>query len=287
MNKRITLLRYLLYPVIWSGSFLLIVALLAAGINTYLATLPVIAGAAIVVLLLERALPYEIDWLRTKHGDLNLDTAHYVVNYSIKVVAQLMILWLGQSLVMWAIFPAHWPLWAQVLLALTLIDFFLFAVHALSHRYEWLWNLHAIHHSSERLYWLNGDKRHPIHQVLEGLPGITLCVLIGAPMPVIAGALAVLAVNMMLQHANIDYRAGWLKHLFSVAELHRWHHRADYKDAQVNYGAWLVIWDKFFGTYYDAPSQAEQIGQIGIAEEPDFPSTYAGQLQYPFRPDKR
>lgn len=282
MKKLITILRHLIYPVVWVGSFALITTLLTAGVNTYLATLPVIAGAALVVLLMERALPYEIDWLCTKRGNLNLDTVHYVVNYGIKVVAQLIILWLGQSLVVWAIFPTKWPLWTQILLALTIIDFFLFAIHALSHRYEWLWKLHAIHHSSERLYWLNGDKRHPIHQVLEGLPGITLCVLIGAPMPVVAGALAVLAVNMMLQHANIDYRAGWLKHLFSVAELHRWHHRADYEEAQVNYGAWLVVWDKLFGTYYDAPSRSEQIGAIGIAEKPDFSRTYTGQLRYPF-----
>lgn len=91
---------------------------------------------------------------------------------------------------------------------------------------------------------------------------------------------------MMLQHANLDYRAGWLKHLFSVAELHRWHHRTDYQEAQVNYGAWLVVWDKLFGTYYDAPSQTEQIGEIGIAEEPDFPRTYTGQLRYPFQKAK-
>lgn len=283
MNKLKQLSRYLIYPTVWGGSFLLIVILLQSGLNTYLATLPVIGLAAVVVLLLERALPYEADWLKTKQGDLNLDTVHYMVNYGIKVVAQLIIVYLGQSLVIWAIFPVHWPLWSQILLALVLIDVFLFAVHALSHRYVWLWKLHAIHHSSERLYWLNGDKRHPLHQVLEGLPGVVLCVLIGTPLPVIAGALAILAVNMMLQHGNIDYRAGWLKHLFSVAELHRWHHRADYHDAQVNYGAWLVIWDKLFGTYYDAPRQSEQIGEIGIAEEPDFPRTYVGQMQYPFR----
>lgn len=283
MNKLKALSRYVIYPVVWGGSLWGVVSLLAAGVNTYLATLPIIVGAAVVVLLLERVLPYERDWLRTKHGDLNLDTVHYVVNYCIKVIAQLFLVYAGQSVVVWAIFPIYWPLWCQVLLALTLIDVFLFAVHALSHRYEWLWKLHAIHHSSERLYWLNGDKRHPIHQVLEGLPGIALCVLIGTPLPVIAGALAVLAVNMMLQHGNVDYRAGWLKHVFSVAELHRWHHRADYHDAQVNYGAWLVVWDKLLGTYYNAPTQKEQIGRLGIAEEPNFPRTYAGQLQYPFR----
>ena len=141
MNKRISLLRYLLYPVVWVGSFVMISTLLAVGVNIYLATLPVVAGAAVVVLLLERALPYDTDWLHSKQGDLNLDTVHYVVNYGIKVVAQLLILWLGQSLVVWTIFPTTWPLWGQILLALTIIDFFLFS--AVGER-KWLWPTKAL-----------------------------------------------------------------------------------------------------------------------------------------------
>ena len=80
-------------------------------------------------------------------------------------------------------------------------------------------------------------------------------------------------------------KAGILKKFFCVAELHRWHHRADFKDAQVNYGAWLTIWDYIFKTSFDDPKiyTSEGIGEIGIAEEPNFPKSYLKQIAYPFR----
>ncbi|WP_422822321.1 sterol desaturase family protein [Vreelandella nanhaiensis] len=37
-------------------------------------------------------------------------------------------------------------------------------MHRASHRIGWLWRLHAPHHSAERLYWLNGKRRHPFMQ---------------------------------------------------------------------------------------------------------------------------
>lgn len=67
-----------------------------------------------------------------------------------------------------------------------------------------------------------------------------------------------------------------------MAELHRWHHRADYKDAQVNYGAWLTVWDHIFRTAYDSPKMQTELGAIGIAEERSFPKNYGKQFLYPF-----
>lgn len=64
--------------------------------------------------------------------------------------------------------------------------------------------------------------------------------------------------------------------------MHRWHHRADYKDAQVNFGAWLTIWDYIFKTAYDNPRMQSELGEIGIAEERNFPKKYGQQFLYPF-----
>lgn len=90
---------------------------------------------------------------------------------------------------------------------------------------------------------------------------------------------------MMMQHTNLNYKAGIFELIFCVAELHRWHHRADYKDAQVNYGAWLNVWDKIFNTAYDDPKiyDSQGIGKIGVAEEPNFPKSYWKQFLYPFK----
>ena len=271
-----------IYPVYMLSAWLLILWGIQTDLNQYLVTIPVIIVYGFIILLLEQLMPFEKDWLNG--SDWNLDLTYYIINYAIKTIAQISFIWLAAYLQLFSWFPVNLPFGVQVIFALIIIDFFLFFVHWQSHKYEWLWKLHAIHHSSERLYFLNGEKRHGLHQVLEGLPGILVCMMIGASQEVVVSALALLAINMMMQHTNLDYKAGILKKLFCVAELHRWHHRADYKDAQVNFGAWLTIWDKLFKTSHDSSRivRREDIGDIGIKEEPNFPKTYLKQALYPF-----
>lgn len=270
-----------IYPAIMLSTSAIILYGIQSGYNQYLATIPVITLTGILILVLEKWMPYEKNWVSGKN-DWNLDLTYYIINYSIKLIAQFLFIWLASSIHFLSWFPMQLPFWMQVIIALTIIDFFLFLVHWQSHKYQFLWELHAIHHSSERLYFLNGEKRHALHQVIEGTPGIILCLVIGTPQPVVVVALAILAVNMFMQHTNLDYKAGVLKKIFCVAELHRWHHRADYKDAQVNYGAWLTIWDRIFNTAYNSPKMNIELGAIGIAEEKNFPKNYWKQFLYPF-----
>jgi sterol desaturase/sphingolipid hydroxylase (fatty acid hydroxylase superfamily) len=279
--KRI--LQYSLYPIFMLSAWCLMLLGVQSGLNQYLVIIPIIALFGIIALFLEKWMPFEKNWL--DGNDWNLDFTYYIINYLIKISAQFSFVWLSAYFTFFKWFPTNIPLWIQVILALITIDFFLFLVHWQSHKYQWLWKLHAIHHSSERLYFLNGEKRHALHQILEGGPGIIACLIIGVPQPVVVLALAFLAINMMMQHTNLDYKAGILKKFFCVAELHRWHHRADFKDAQVNYGAWLTIWDYIFKTSFDDPKiyTSEGIGEIGIAEEPNFPKSYLKQIAYPFR----
>jgi sterol desaturase/sphingolipid hydroxylase (fatty acid hydroxylase superfamily)/uncharacterized protein (DUF2147 family) len=269
-----------IYPLIMLAAGALLIYGMQNGYNYYVVSITTITVFGLIILLLERQLPYEKSWV--SNWDWNLDLVYYIINYAIKLVAQLQFLWLTTIFDFPDIFPTQLPFWLQVILSLTLMDFFLFYVHKISHKYLFLWDLHAIHHSSERLYFLNGEKRHALHQILEGAPGIILCLVIGTPHSVLITALALLAINMFMQHTNLDYKAGILKKVFCVAELHRWHHRADYHDAQVNFGAWLTIWDYLFGTAYDNPKMAKDLGAIGIKEEPNFPKSYASQFLYPF-----
>lgn len=270
-----------IYPIIMIVSSSLIIGGIEAGINQYWVTIPVILFFGLVILQLERWFPYEEEWTKGKN-DWNLDLTYYIINYGIKLAAQILFIWLAGNFQFLTLFPTHFPFWIQVVIALTIIDFFLFFVHWQSHKYNFLWRLHSIHHSSERLYFLNGEKRHAIHQILEGSPGIFVCLFVGTPQPVIVAALAVLAINLFMQHTNLNYKAGILRKFFCVAELHRWHHRSDYKDAQVNYGAWLTIWDHIFKTAYDSSKVSTELGQIGIAEEKNFPKSYWKQFLYPF-----
>lgn len=89
-----------------------------------------------------------------------------------------------------------------------------------------------------------------------------------------------LTVHLAFQHSNLDYTMGPLNKWLGVAALHRWHHKRDFEDAQVNYGEFLLVWDRLFGTYYGAPVRI-QSDALGLRERP-FPRSYWRQLLWPF-----
>jgi sterol desaturase/sphingolipid hydroxylase (fatty acid hydroxylase superfamily) len=70
-------------------------------------------------------------------------------------------------------------------------------------------------------------------------------------------------VHGVFQHANLPLRCGPLNWIFSMAELHRWHHSPEVALANHNYGQNLIVWDVVFGTRF-LPADAEADEQVGI-----------------------
>lgn len=270
------------------GAFPAVMALVITGVawapsrSMPLAWLAGLAACGLAaVALLERWFPFNRRW-QAPDRDFPADVAHAVVNLFVMHAAVLGFVflraWAGWEGVWW---PSDWPFLAQVFLAGVPLDLSLYAMHRISHRYDFLWRLHSIHHSSRRLYWLNGERRHPAHAVLMAGPGLVALGVLGTPAEVVGGWFVILAVHLAFQHANLDYRLGPLSYLVGVAEVHRWHHRERFADAQVNFGEFWMLWDHAFGTFH-RPSAL--LGPIGIEGDP-VPHRYREQLAYPFLAD--
>lgn len=269
------------YPV----TLVLILAIAWAVAAGYVAVWPALPGAVaaaiVAIALLERRVPYEAAWL-SDQGDLQADSIHALVNWGLLSGAG----WACHALVQASVgpvafWPSSWPTLVQLLLAGLILDFGLYAMHVISHRWAWGWRLHAVHHSAERLYWLNGERRHPVSALLMGGPGLLVLALAGASPVLVSAWLAVIAVHLAFQHANLDYRLGPLRRLIAGAETHRWHHKREYEDTQVNFGEVLLVWDRLFGTFLDERQRlaADAVGLRSRAA----PSSYVGQLAWPFR----
>jgi sterol desaturase/sphingolipid hydroxylase (fatty acid hydroxylase superfamily) len=133
----------------------------------------------------------------------------------------------------------------------------------------------------ERLYWLNGGRRHPLSALVLAGPGLIVLLALGAR-PIALGAwLGIMSIHLAFQHANLDYCLGPFRRVLGVAEMHRWHHKREFEDAQVNFGEVLLIWDVLFGTHYDV-GRGPSCGEVGLKDS-EIPSTYIGQLLWPFR----
>jgi len=266
------------YPAVMGGSVILLLLLQILSMPYFPYVPLVVAAAILIVVMFEKKLPYHKDWLKDKQ-DLKVDGLHAVVSLSLLFG----IYWMLEVAVLFIsvpiIWPNQWEFGFQVLLVGLVIDFSMWLMHWLSHKNETLWRLHALHHSSERLYWLNGERRHPISALVLGGPGVLIAFLLGAPAYVVGTWMAIVAIHLAFQHANMDYKLGIFKYLLAGAQTHRWHHKKEYEDAQVNFGEVFLIWDHVFGTFL-LPKQTQKVNDVGMTEE--MPKAYISQLVWPF-----
>ena len=109
-------------------------------------------------------------------------------------------------------------------------------------------------------------------------------VLLGMPQSIAWLLTFAVAIQLLLQHSNVDMRLGPLSTSWAVAPAHRFHHLARAGDGDVNFGLFTSLWDHLFGTFHRDPSRRFRPGDLGVAGRPDYPCAYGAQLAEPFRP---
>lgn len=245
-------------------------------------------------LVLERVLPFDASWNQSR-GDTKTDLVSAgvllgVVDPLLKVAASVGVAALYASLP-WisplAIFPSDAPFALQLLLAITVAEFAKYWAHRWHHANPALWWLHAMHHSSERLYATNNFRFHPLNHALNFALGVLPLMLIGIPADALFGYLAITQPVLMLQHANIDLKSGWLNYVLSSNEVHRWHHSVAASEANNNFGSAFMLWDHVFGTFKFS-NGGERPRAIGLfANSSNYPgkSSYLTQLLSVLRPE--
>jgi sterol desaturase/sphingolipid hydroxylase (fatty acid hydroxylase superfamily) len=264
--------------------------LMSRGVGAATAAGICIAASYAPIALLERLVPYDREWSHSK-GDLKLDVAWFATNSTLNRALEPSILaatvaggtWLSArgGVSLW---PSGWPLLAQLVLALVVAEWVEYWAHRFMHEAEFLWRFHALHHSAPRLYWLNAVRFHPLDTLALGIGKLLPLALVGAPASIFALVNVFSAVHGSVKHANIPARIGPLNWVFSMAELHRWHHSPVVAEANHNYGGNLIVWDIVFGTRY-LPDRKPP-SNVGLADSPNYPpypTSYVGQFLAPLR----
>ena len=124
--------------------------------------------------------------------------------------------------------------------------------------------------------------KHPIHQAIE-LSAATVPLIVLSFGPTIAWLVGfAVAIQLLLQHSNVDMQIGKLGYIWAIAPAHRHHHIASAKDGDVNFGLFTTLWDHLLGTFVLNGRPTPRQGQLGIEGDPDFPRGYAEHLMAPF-----
>ncbi|GFG83016.1 hypothetical protein MPRG_62920 (plasmid) [Mycobacterium paragordonae] len=231
---------------------------------------------------MERVLPYAREWNHS-FGDARRDATHAFINETAMLVTVLIIPVTALLSPFHRWWPVSTPFALQVLLAVAVADLGITLVHMISHRVGWLWRLHAVHHSVKRFYGFNGLMKHPAHGALELAAGTAPLFAMGMPSSV-AEALAVcIAVQLLLQHSNADYRIGPMRSVLALNEGHRFHHLKWAGAGDVNFGLFTLTWDHALRTYSYDPRRRFRTEDLGMAAKPNYPAAYLAQLIEPFR----
>jgi sterol desaturase/sphingolipid hydroxylase (fatty acid hydroxylase superfamily) len=138
--------------------------------------------------------------------------------------------------------------WWSLILTFELVDLIYYVYHRMAHRVALIWGAHIVHHQSDE-YNLTVSLRQDSVGVLTALPFYLVPALIGIPLPVFILMNGVFQIYQFLVHTALVGNLGWLEYVISTPRLHRVHHARNAEYIDCNYGGFLLLWDKLFGTY--------------------------------------
>ena len=273
------------YPGLMLGTILCHLLFVHSGASITVATFaPVLAGA-LVITSLEWKFPQRVEW-KPARRELLTDVMYMALVQTalprvLGFIVALSLLQVPQLHIASDLWPHQWNLFAQVAVMLLGAEFLRYWLHRLAHNWTPLWQLHAVHHSPHRLYWVNVGRFHPLEKALQYLLDALPFILLGVSEQVLALYFVFYAMNGFFQHCNIRVRLGFLNQIVSGPELHRWHHSERIEESNHNYGNNLIVWDRVFGTRY-LPEDRE-VDSLGLINR-QYPMGLMAQLGTPFIP---
>ena len=152
----------------------------------------------------------------------------------------------------------HWTAsspWTWIT-ALLLVDFCYYWFHRASHRVNFIWATHIVHHQSEELNLAVALRQSWLQELFSMFFYFPLAVL-GFPVEVTLTAIALNAVGQFWFHTRRISRMGWLEWVLNTPSHHRVHHAKNPRYLDKNYAGVLIIWDRLFGTF--TPEEEEPV----------------------------
>jgi sterol desaturase/sphingolipid hydroxylase (fatty acid hydroxylase superfamily) len=179
------------------------------------------------------------------------------------------------------------PEWANILIAVVLLDLVIYLQHVMVHAVPALWRLHRVHHADPDYDLTTGARFHPIEIILSMLIKLATIAALGPPVVAVIIFEVLLNGMAMFNHGNVKLPQGVdrvLRWLLVTPDMHRVHHSIEAQETNSNFGFNLSIWDRLMGTYCEQPKLGQTGMTIGIStlQDPKLTTRLGGMLMIPF-----
>lgn len=270
-----TFVRYAFYPLLLASTLALYLG--ALRFHWDLATVFAwMAGARLALLLaVEYLHPARLEW-KMSWASFKRDLKYMAVNGGMAGLLKLGLGWLALDLSRLNTgIVANTPIAVEFLGLLLVFEFFQYGYHRLSHEGSgrwgaWLWKVHLPHHLPDSVYLLMHPVGHPLNFLISLAIVQLPLVVLGARPESIFLFNALMSLQGLVSHFNVDIKAGPLNYLLVGTELHRYHHSADMHEAK-NYGVLTPFWDLVFGTFVYRPQRLP--AALGVFEPDRYPAS--------------
>ena len=156
------------------------------------------------------------------------------------------------------------PRWFETAAACVLLDYTLYLWHVLTHRVPFLWRFHRVHHADLDLDASTGLRFHAGEMALSVAWRAAQVLLIGIRRPALALWNALLLIEVMFHHSNVELPPAverWLGVLLVTPRMHGIHHSVERAETDSNWSSGLTLWDYLHGTLrLDVPQAAVTLG---------------------------
>lgn len=187
----------------------------------------------------------------------------------------------------WGLFNRlDWPAWVEVVLAVLVFDFAIWAQHLITHKVPVLWRLHRVHHADTDIDVSTAIRFHPVEIALSMLLKIGLVYGLGPSAFAIVLFEILLNGTALFNHSNLKLPLALdalLRKVLVTPDMHRVHHSVLREEHDSNYGFALSIWDRLMRTYVAQPVAGHDDMTIGLGWQDDRPSRLGWSLLLPFR----
>jgi sterol desaturase/sphingolipid hydroxylase (fatty acid hydroxylase superfamily) len=142
---------------------------------------------------------------------------------------------------------------AAFLVYLAVLDLAEYWRHRLQHRFDWWWQLHALHHSQRHMSFWTDDRNHFLDDLIARGWVAIVALAMGVPPGHFVAALVVTQLIESLSHANVAISFGRIgERLLVSPRFHRLHHAiGEGREGAArgcNFAQLFPAWDILFGT---------------------------------------
>ena len=154
------------------------------------------------------------------------------------------------------------------ILAVLILDLYMYFWHRSMHKSPLAWRFHRLHHTDRSMNVSTAYRFHAIEIISSSIPKLGLIWWLGISSNFVLIYELIFTVVVALHHSNLRLPASLdrlLAYAIITPNYHRIHHSQIVTETNSNYGSVFIWWDRIFVTYYSR-LDIQNI-QLGVSDE--------------------